>query len=182
MLTKHGKQNLFNIRTLTMCLISYPGFLRFNKIVNTKISDLFFRKTYIKLLIEKSKTDIYRDGAWVLMAKTGSLTCSYDMIRHYLKIANIRKVSEEVIFRGLTYFSKSKVYKLRKKDKSLSYTRSREIVLKALSDIGLKREKCGLHSRAALLQLQMPELKIGYLRGMGGGDQKQPKTVMLKII
>ena len=34
MLTKHGKQNLFNIRTLTMCLISYAGFLRFSELVN----------------------------------------------------------------------------------------------------------------------------------------------------
>ena len=36
MLMKHGKQNLFNICTLTMCLISYAGFLRFNELVNIK--------------------------------------------------------------------------------------------------------------------------------------------------
>ena len=71
------------------------------------------------------------------------------MIRHYVKIANIPKVSEEFIFRGLTYFSKSKVYKLRKKNKSLSYIRFREIVLKVLSDIGLNREKFSLHGLRA---------------------------------
>ena len=68
------------------------------------------------------------------------------MIRHYLKLANIPKASKEFIFGGLIYFKKSKKHKLRKKNKSLSYTRSREIVLKALSEIGLKREKFGLHS------------------------------------
>ena len=68
------------------------------------------------------------------------------MIRHYLKLANITKASEEFILRGLTYFRKSKEHKLMKKNKSLSYTRSRKIVLKALSEIGLKREKFGLHS------------------------------------
>ena len=149
MLTKDGKRNLFNIRTLTMCLISYAGFLRFNELVNIKRSDIHFRKAYLKLFIEKSKTDLYRDGSWVLIAKTGSLTCPYNMIRHYLKLANIPKASEEFIFRGLTYFRKSKEHKLRKKNESLSYTRSREIVLKALSEIGLKREKFGLHSLRA---------------------------------
>ena len=97
MLTKDGKRNLFNICTLTMCLISYAGFLRFNELVNIKRSDIHFRKAYLKLFIEKSKTDLYRDGSWVLIAKTGSLTCPYNMIRHYLKLANIPKASEEFI-------------------------------------------------------------------------------------
>ena len=66
-----------------------------------------------------------------------------------MKIANIPKVSKEFIFRSLTYFSESKVYKLRKKNKPLSYIRSMEIVLKALSDIGLKREKFGIYSLSA---------------------------------
>ena len=149
MLTKDGKCNLFNIRTLTMCLISYAGFLRFNELENIKRSDIHFRKVYLKLFIEKSRTDLYRDGSWVLIAKTGSLTCPYNMICHYLKLANIPKASKEFIFRGLTYFRKSKEHRLRKKNKSLSYTRSGEIVLKAFSEIGLKREKFRLHSLRA---------------------------------
>ena len=60
-----------------------------------------------------------------------------------------RRLPKNLFLRGLTYFRKSKEHKSRKKNKSLSYTRSREIVLKALSEIGLKREKFGLHSLRA---------------------------------
>ena len=39
-----------------------------------KYSDIIFRKTYMKIFIEKSKTDNYRDGVWVVIAKTKRIT------------------------------------------------------------------------------------------------------------
>ena len=55
MLTKDGKRNLFNVRTLTMCLISYAGFLRFNELVNIKRSDIHFEKPILSCLLKKVK-------------------------------------------------------------------------------------------------------------------------------
>ena len=55
MLTKHGKQNFFNIRTLRMCLISHAGFLRFNELVNIKRSDIFLEKRILNCSLRKVK-------------------------------------------------------------------------------------------------------------------------------
>ena len=68
------------------------------------------------------------------------------MIRQYVKVAKISKNSKEFIFRGVCYFKRLKEHRLKKKNKPLSYTRSREIILKTFSEIGLKSVKFGLHS------------------------------------
>lgn len=144
-----NKDSLPNLRTLTMCLTSFSGFLRFSELSNLRRSDIVFRGTYMKLFIEKSKTDVYRDGAWVPIAKTGSSTCPLSMMKRYIKKAQIPKDSDEFLFRGLSYFRKSRTYKLRKKNKPLSYSRARKIILDAFEEIGLKRQNFGLHSLRA---------------------------------
>jgi hypothetical protein len=50
------------------------------------------------------------------------------------------------IFRSVTYFKTSNTFLLRKQNIKLSYTRTREIVLSALSDIGLNSSEYELHS------------------------------------
>lgn len=137
--------NLKDLRIASMCLICYSGFLRFSELVNLRRSDITFFPTYIKLFLVKSKTDIYREGRDVLIAKTGLPTCPVNMLIRYLNLANIENTSQEFIFSPL-YLSKSEnVYKLRKSCQ-LSYTRSREILLSALEGIGLDKKKFGLHS------------------------------------
>ena len=65
---KEGNRSLFNLRTLSMCLIGYAGFLRFIELVSIKRLYIFIRKMYMKIFLEKSKTDMYREGSWVLIA------------------------------------------------------------------------------------------------------------------
>ena len=60
--------------------------------------------------------------------------------------ADISENSNEFIFRQLTYFKKLGTYKLRSVDKPISYSRSREIILKELENIGLNKSKFGIHS------------------------------------
>ena len=93
----------------------------------------------------KSKTDIYREGRDVLIAKTGLPICPVNMLNRSLNLASIENTSQEFIFSPI-YLSKSEnVYKLRKSCQ-LSYTRSREMLLSALEGIGLDKTKFGLHS------------------------------------
>ncbi len=72
--------NLPNYRTLAICCVAFSGFLRFNEVANLRRSDISFHNTYMKIFIEKSKTDIYRDGAHVLIAKTGSISRPYEVL------------------------------------------------------------------------------------------------------
>ncbi|KAK3083447.1 hypothetical protein FSP39_022942 [Pinctada imbricata] len=54
--------NLYTQRTICACLLSYSGFLRVSELLSLKICDISFFTTHMSIFIEKSKTDIYRDG------------------------------------------------------------------------------------------------------------------------
>ena len=56
------EMNLTNPRLMMILALSFMGFLRFSELSNLKHSDFILRKTHISILIEKSKTGIYRKG------------------------------------------------------------------------------------------------------------------------
>ena len=56
------------------------GFLRFSELAGLRWPDLQFFPSYLKLHLEKSNTDIYREGRDVLIARTDSATCPVDVI------------------------------------------------------------------------------------------------------
>jgi integrase len=56
-------------------LIAYAGFLKSSELLNIRCSDVTFEKSHMAIFIEKSKTDIYRDGQWVVIARTDSDMC-----------------------------------------------------------------------------------------------------------
>ena len=109
-----------------------------------KIGHTFF-PDYVKLFLVQSKTDVYREGKDVVIAKTNSSTCPVSMLDRYLKLAKIPDHSSEYIFRSVSFCKSSNSYKLRNTG-HISYTRAREILLAALEGIGLDKSKFGLHS------------------------------------
>ena len=68
-------ENVYNQRSICACLIAYAGFLRCSELLNIRCSDVAFQKSHMSIFIEKSKTDIYRDGQWVVIARTNSKLC-----------------------------------------------------------------------------------------------------------
>lgn len=139
------RSNLKELRDVTMFLLAYAAFLRFDELSNIKGTDIVFHDTYFKLFIESSKTDKYRDGAWLLIAKTGNKTCPYDMLKRYLLEAEIDSRDKRYIFRSVTFFKKSNNYKLRSSGK-ISYSNARDILLKKLKLVGFSDCNFGLHS------------------------------------
>ena len=112
---------------------------------NIRRSNVIFYRTYVKVFMEKSKNDSYREGKQVLIARTGKLTCPVSMLKRYLAKENIRADEDNFIFRSLNYFrSCRRQYKLKGTMKPLSYSRTREIVLEGLKKIGLNPIQAGL--------------------------------------
>ena len=64
-----GRFDLFNSRSLCMFVLVYAGFFRYKEISNIKMNNLSFYDTHVKICIESSKTDIYRQGNTVLSQK-----------------------------------------------------------------------------------------------------------------
>lgn len=128
-----------------MCLLAYAGFLRFSELVSIRRSDIVFNSDHIAVFIAKSKTDIYRDGNWRLIARTSCDTCPVNMLERDLNRADIKPDSEEFVFRSLSYCKRCKNCKLRGSN-ALSYTRDRELLLDLLESIGLNKKHFGLHA------------------------------------
>ncbi len=133
-----------SLRVTCMCLLGYAGFLRFAEMANIRRNQIFFYDSYIKLFLEASKTDVYREGREVIISKTDNITCPVNMLNRYLSSANIDSDSTDFIFRPLCFCKSVNNYKLRAG--KLSYTTARDILLEALDSIGLNKKLFGLHS------------------------------------
>lgn len=140
----NDNSNLKDLRLACMCVLGFAGFLRYSEIANLKMNNITFCSDHVKLFLEVSKTDIYREGREVVISKTGNITCPVEMLRKYIMLANIQIDSSEHMFRPLSFCKSTNTYKLRKGP--LSYTTAREILLKALKDLGLDTKHFGLHS------------------------------------
>ena len=95
---------------------------------------------------EKSKRDVYREWKRVLIGKTGNYTCRVSLLLRYIQKAKITYSRNNFIFRSFIYYKSSNSYRLKSNFMPLSCTRSRGIVLEALSKIGLNLKFFGLHS------------------------------------
>lgn len=60
-------ENLYNLRTLCMCLLCFADFLRFSEIVNIPFSDISIRDDRVEINIFKSKTDVYKTSHRVIL-------------------------------------------------------------------------------------------------------------------
>ena len=139
--------NLKDLKTTLTCVFSFMGFLRYSEVSNFRMSDIVIHGSYMAIFTEKSKTDIYRNGHWLYLAKLKSRLCPITLLRRYMKLAKIDKHSNDHIFRRLCKRGNS--FRLREKDMHIRYTTARENVLCALNKIGLNSRKFGLHSLRA---------------------------------
>ncbi|CAH3148188.1 unnamed protein product, partial [Porites lobata] len=82
---KYGSSSasLSDLRVLTLCVLGYAGFFRFNELVELRRCDFQFEDSFMRIFVHRSKTDVYRDGAWVVIAKTFKHTCPYLLVQRY---------------------------------------------------------------------------------------------------
>ena len=136
--------SLKNMRTKNIMILSFVAFLRYSECQNLRRSDFKIFDEYAMMFIEKSKTDMYRDGHWMFISKLNSELCPIRNLEEYFRFANLDPNSTEFIFRAVK--SSSSRQSLRKKEEPISYTTVREDVLATLKAIGLNSTSFGLHS------------------------------------
>ena len=74
---------------MAMALLAFAGFFRFQELANLKLKDLALHDTHFELFIESSKTDQYREGAIVLIVKSGTDLCPWGNLEKYLSQAKL---------------------------------------------------------------------------------------------
>ena len=127
-----------------MCLLAYAGFSRISELLSIRRSNIVTEDLYHKIFFEVSKTDKYREGSWVYIAKTGNCTCPYTYLIKYLEAARIPSFSLNFLFRSLRYDRKLKGNVL--SSKPLTASRAGEILKEKLETIGLDPSKFSNHS------------------------------------
>ena len=116
--------SLSDLRTVALCLLGYAGFFRFSEVCSIRACDIKFFPTYVSIFLESSKTDQFRDGAWVAIAQSNQDTCPVKALEQYIAAAKIDLGEDLQLFRALSSSrSTSKV-----RCQGLSYSRAREIV------------------------------------------------------
>ena len=90
--------NHTNSRLMMILVLSFTGFLRFSEVSNLKRSDFIILNTHMSILIEKSKTDIYRKGYWLHLTKLNSNVCPLDLTKRYFILVGIDKQCDKYIF------------------------------------------------------------------------------------
>ena len=139
--------NLSDLRSATICVTAYTAFLRYNELASLRCRDVSFCDSFVKIYVFKSKTDVYRDGAYVLLAKTGHVSCPFNLLHRYVSAANLDLSSSLPFFRSLYFHKATSTYSLR--STGVSYSRTREIVLQVFVELGYLKNLFGLHSLRA---------------------------------
>ena len=136
-------RDLLIVRDLTMILLGFSGFLRFDEISNLKCKDISVFDDYLKIFLAHSKTDQYRRGNEILISKGHTVACPVNMYKRYLFLSKLDVNSDEYVLRPI--FRSSGIAKLIYKNKKLSYTTARENIVKRLHTVA-PNLNFGLHS------------------------------------
>ena len=123
---------LSDIRLVAVALLAFSAFLCFDELSKLRCCDLSFADAVLSVHVSSSKTDQFRQGDTVVIARTGNITCPVAMLDKYLAAAEISLSSDLLLFRGVVHTSKGE--RLRPSG-GLSYTRMRELFLAELSQL-----------------------------------------------
>ena len=140
------KMSLYNHRLMTLAVISYAGFFRYDEVLNLRREDVAFHNSYVAIFVQKAKNDVYREGHTVLIARTGTKLDPYRYLYEYCELAGIKPKDKCYLFRNVILNKKTGNHVLNPIDKPLSYTRARELLLHQLAKIGRNPKVFGLHS------------------------------------
>ncbi len=137
---KNPKVSLRIFRFATMCTIGFAAFLRISEILNIRYRDVTFFSDHLTLFLEKSKTDVYRNGNVIFLAKTDTEICPFFWLTKYFEKTLMDKSQQsDFLFRVLrTGVSLGK--------KPLTYTRAREDLHFVLKKLGIPSSNFGWHS------------------------------------
>lgn len=138
--------DLMDLRIAAMCVLGFSGFLRFDELSKLRFCDVLFAKSYMKVFIEQSKTDVYRVGEWVYIASLQSVNCPVRVVKRYLRKAGFGGYTEHYIFRGITRNKDKNKRSLKASNKPISYTTVRALLLAAFHSVGANASVLGTHS------------------------------------
>ena len=176
--------NPVDLRIVTMYVLCFTGFFRFDDISRVRRSDISFHEGFMVIQVQKSKNDQLRRGNEVVISELSSSACPVSLLKRYLDKLRIPPNSRDLIFKPI---SKAKAFcKLVSPDKPISYSSIRSIrdgFRRDLKNIGVDPSKFGLHSlrSGGSLRRLIMALMIVSFSVMAAGSLLRRKTFTLMI-
>jgi integrase len=93
---------LFDLMRLVAISTSYAGFLRYSDLMAVRWEEIMFFPTHMELFLEKSKTDQYREGRWVLISRVSGQYCPVALVELLLKIGRYAELGPGSLIRNTT--------------------------------------------------------------------------------
>ena len=135
--------SLTEVRLLAVCLVAFAGFMRCDELIRLRCEDITFNAEGMMINIVSSKTDQYREGSSLVIARTGGLTCPVGMMEKYFLMGELNHTPKACVFRGISVTKEGE--RLRKTG-GLSSTRLRELLLQKITQLGYDPKAFGMHS------------------------------------
>ena len=70
----HEGSNLSDLRTALLFVLGFNGLFRINELLDLQASDILIHNDHLEIWIKNSKTDQFRQGNKVFIAKSGGVT------------------------------------------------------------------------------------------------------------
>ena len=103
--------NLSSLRIAALFITAYCAFLRFDELAKLRCCDVNFHNSdYVKITIVR--TDVYRDGSSVVLARTRTVTCPYTILSRYFQLAALNCYSSDFVFGNLVYHKSTLSYSI----------------------------------------------------------------------
>ena len=93
--SKANLDNPVDLRNVTMYVLCFAGFFRFDDISRVRRSDISFHEGFMVIQVQKSKNDQLRRGNEVVISELSSSACPVSLLKRYLD-----KISHSSRFTG----------------------------------------------------------------------------------
>ena len=80
----HEDATLKDLRLATMCVLSFAGLFRAKELLNIRLRDIMWFEDHFVINVPESKTDFYRQGQQVFIARSNAETCPGVLINRCL--------------------------------------------------------------------------------------------------
>ena len=94
---KSDLDNPVKLRNVSMYVLSFAGFFRFDDVSRIRRSDISFKEGFMIIKVLKSKNDQLRKGDEVVILQLSSSVCPVDLLKRYLVMFKIPPDSKDFI-------------------------------------------------------------------------------------
>jgi integrase len=150
---------LLDLRTALIFSLGFSGLFRIGELLELQARDIVMQEDHVDITVRKSKTDQYRLGNKVFVAKTDGPACPYGLLSRFFRIAKIVPNSDQYIFRSANSLKQGPTKATL--NKPISYSRCREIIKHTLGKVGVDPKGYSTHSLRSGGATAMAQLGTG---------------------